>query len=88
MLQGYVGGFLRKQKHGHLLGMVNQVTPSIIPLEIALEGSNTHTNCAGNLKGDSDPLKVYEPQKRTSYFPVYWLVDRNPYVMAYYNPYI
>ena len=27
-------------------------------------------------------------EKKPSYFPLYWLVNRDPYVMVYYNPYI
>ena len=27
-------------------------------------------------------------EKKTSYFPFYWLVNRDPYFMVYYNPYI
>ena len=34
-------------------------------------------------------IRMYpcEPRKKTSYFPLYWLVDRD-LIMVYYNPYI
>ena len=30
----------------------------------------------------------HEPRKKPSYFPLYWMVNRDPYFMVYYNPYI
>ena len=29
-----------------------------------------------------------EPRKKPSYFPLYWLVNRDPYFIVYFDPYI
>ena len=35
------------------------------------------------------PRKIIEPRKKKRpHFPLYWLFNRDPYVMVYYNPHI
>ena len=39
-------------------------------------------------KGDSYEQTLFEPRKTPSYFPLYWLVNRDPYNGLWNNPYI